>query len=137
MICVQFQVKEQSEIYTGDDYVLETAFLVDSPTSDIVITVFDKFSVSARNNVTFSVSQNGKDDNNGAMIGQVVIPLVSLLTTNGVAKPEPQWYEVLPPSRALVRYTILLGAVQLEMNCSRVRCKLLYATCLFCILVCR
>ena len=75
---------------------------MDSPTSDIVITVYDKFSVSARNNVTFSVSQNGKDDNNGAMIGQVVIPLVTFLTTKGVVKPEPQWYEVLPPSRALV-----------------------------------
>ena len=99
---MQFQVKDQSEIYTGDDYTLETAFLVDSPTSDIVITVYDKFSVSARNNVTFSVSQNGKDDNNGAMIGQVVIPLVTFLTTKGVVKPEPQWYEVLPPSRALV-----------------------------------
>jgi hypothetical protein len=91
------QLKDQSEVYGGNDYTLDTSFLFDDPTGDLVITVYDKYSVSTRTDK----GPRSADDNNGAIVGHIVIPLVSFLTMKGIAKPTQQWYELVPVSKSL------------------------------------
>ena len=94
---VKIQLKDQSEVYGGNDYTLETAFIFDCPTSDLVITVYDKFAVNMRPN---SLAR-GRDDNNGTIIGHILIPLVQFFSMSGIKKATQQWYELLPPSKSL------------------------------------
>lgn len=96
--CVKMQLKEQSEVYCGNDYTLETSFIFDCPTADIVVTVYDKYAVNIRSS---EKGTRNADDNNGAIVGHILIPLVQFLTLKGVAQPTPQWYELLPVSKSL------------------------------------
>lgn len=95
--CVKMQLKDQSEVYGGNDYTVDTSFLFDDPTGDLVITVYDRYSVSMRSDKT----ARSADDGNGAIVGHIVIPLVSFFTVKGIVKPAQQWYELVPVSQSL------------------------------------
>lgn len=89
----QIDIKDQEYCSSLHDSACEASFLIDDPTVDITITLFDDYAVN-----------RGSRGEDMTVVGQVLIPLSSFYAPTGaVSAGVSQWYELLPPALSLVR----------------------------------